>query len=1330
MKHLITKLLLVMAVVFSVSVAQAADDYFNCNIIGNANFMDTKIPQSNGDESSWTLPAAYQKCLLSGGDLYFWTTGKFKLSQASENESNMGIWTSSAFQITATSINWGNNSISDLGATSDSPKFVHLAIRPNGGNFVKVKDEPFEGHEGEWGSVSSYFENGEVIYYHPNAGFKQESARFRAIFNDGTIVSCTPVENDPVYYSFIVPKDGLTTVKIERGKSDGSEWWGNYTQEMKSSNKNDNNCIYMATTVDEWGKAASSWTVYEPIIGPVVYEYYFRSNKSGDWKNDFQIIPVENNGQRTCTFKLSDLAGKEFGIQVAVNGTQRYWYIPASTIEAATTKSYSLRTGEYGDNGHFPSDAQGEYSFVLEFNGDMPSQLRVNPPSGPSYNHTLFVGISSTKRHQIQYENGSYKTYKFYVNEEDLKEDEFGFRFYSEPNGGVWMGNDTFGKVYGTDLSYDTKYTTTGIKRYFIKETGAYAINVESYDPEKNKVEFSLSKLDDAEIVLEPLYIGGTWNNGLSDGVKKTRITSSKGKYEPLEITVGANCNFRFYSDEYNGNWMGTLYTNNLHVDAEGTMPYTTVGTNRVFTLVEAGTYTINVSEYLSSDNKVTFTVTKKVEAAEPPATLYIRNSKDWNDYGKYIKMEYVAAADNDRNFGTFSAKVNCDANEDFAFHFVQNNVAEWGDRGIVCYPGGSGNTSVSSNTPVKINNVNSVSADPESAWSYKAAKAGEVTVMVHFKKNGNATVEVLAPESDKNYYFIGDMNNWFSNEFDGNLGEKDNNGETIAKGINATRWNANKDKWKFEYAGDGWYCFTGFPNQLLSGHFQIISGGTWDINQNDIFSHMVCVEEDDIKDNKMSGYRAFKMNRITREEIIGEKEYRVRKRNADNKGGSNLGTQCNAVETAELWFNPGNDTEAPRIKIKGTPKDYFIFYNMEAKADNPDKKVSLEGETNSEYWVRAAINSGKPNTNNYFLAGIKYGDYTLPFYDINGNTGAHMNVGEGIDLAPYDLKNMSERELNNLFFDNQDIVKSILSEDRLPNGRDISVYDQVWIAKVPSGFENPAGTKYNMTFNKAMTEADRISTRTLTTRHYYFFPQEEGLHVHINTDEITGLTNVASVDVAYRLYKTDNNYNTITIHHGEGTRTTEQLHAVGSVLPLTAESASKDKGWNVCEKLSKSNWGDPTVPGYRDDEWYVSWIPATETVPAHRREVAYDDNSAFVQFRMTIHLKQPINAAPGRRNEPISSYTVYVPERVDVANDEHHFSFNNQDLYVKTKAGEGSDGVWTGLREVLDEINGNVDPSSVETVYYNLQGVRVDNPTEGGVYIRVRGDKSDKVLF
>lgn len=942
-----------------------------------------------------------------------------------------------------------------------------------------------------------------------------------------------------------------------------------------------------------------------------------------------------------------------------------------------------------------------------------------------SYNRTLFVGIASANRHQIQYVNGSYQTYKFYVNKEDMTLDnEFGFRFYSEPNGGVWMGNDTYGQTIQTGI----KYTTNGNKRYFIKEAGAYAIDVESYDPEENTVVFTLTKLADDAVVRPELYIGGTWSGNEGNDGAKTRIESSKGKYAEYKFTVTSpNSKFRFFSASNGGTGMGPIYTNNINVDATGALAYTTVGNDNAFNIVETGEYVIKVSDYVADNKKVTFTLTKMSEGTpvDVPSTLYMRNSRD--EWKNVQKMTY------DSETKTFEVKLNYNADEAFSFHFYENNESDWSARGKVYRPGdNTDNVSIPSNYLALVGKYDGVSKDPYSAWQYKASNAEEITILVHFNKSV-PTVEVVAARN--NYYFIGDLNNWYSNEFDGETGT-DRYGDPIAQGINQRRWNAEKDNWKFEYAGDGWYMFTRFPNQLFSGHFQIVSGGSWNGDANEIYSHMVIVDKDEIEGGKVDNtYKAFKQNRITRDDILNGKEYRVRKRTkiGNDYPGSNLHTQCNAVENAELWFYPGNDLEAPRIKLVGTPKDYFIFYNMtEAIEDESpaDMKVSLSGETNSEYWVRARINSGKPNTNNYFMAGIKYGGTTLPFYDINGNTGAHMNLGEGIDLAPYDLKNMSEAELNNLFFKNQDIVKSILNEDRLPNGRDISVYDKVWVAKIPSGFENPAGTKYNMTFNKAMTEADRTSTRTLTTRHYYFFPQEEGLHVHINTDEITDLTNVASVDVAYRLYKTDNYYNTITIHHGEGTRTTEQLHAVGSVLPLTAESASKDKGWNVCEKLSKSNWGDPTVPGYTDDEWYVSWIPATETVPAHRREVAYDDNSAFVQFRMTIHLKQPINAAPGRRNEPISSYTVYVPERVDVANDEHHFSFNNQDLYVKTRAGEGSDGVWTGLREVLDEINGNVDPSSVETVYYNLQGVRVDNPTEGGVYIRVRGDKSDKVLF
>lgn len=1048
------------------------------------------------------------------------------------------------------------------------------------------------------------------------------------------------------------------------------------------------------------------------------------AQSTGSWNTNFVTQSIsENTGDfyfwATGNFKLSqaDPAPTDW----ETFNTDKVFQITESTINWNVHDVSNLGTGRKFIHLHIGTK---DTNYVEVQDKPFAGHEGVWPV--PSYNHTLFVGIASSNRHQIEYkeDTNTYEEYKFYVNQEDLDNNgEFGFRFYSEPNGGVWMGNDEFGKVFGTDISFGTDITTSGIKRYFLKETGAYAINVKSYDPEKDKVVFTLTKLADDAIVAHELYIGGTWNNGLVNDTEKLRIPFSHGKYQPVKITVDDNCDFRFYSEKTNGNWMGPVYTNGINVDAEGTLPYTTVGNNKTFKLAEAGTYTIKVSEYLADNNKVTFTVTKEADPSfTVPTTLYLRNSRNWDDTPIAMTRQ-DGAGENDRNACKFFAEVDYNANDDFQFNFIEKNESNWSDCGIVCYPSAN-ELSVSANTPARIDNVGTCTDNPDKAWSYNSTEGGKITVSVYFKKNGYATVEVVG-NSDKNYYFIGDMNNWFSNEFDGNLGDTDKNSETIAQGINATRWEADKDNWKFEYMGDGWYRFNSFPGGLLSGHFQIVSGGSWEIANNDIFSHVICVQEDDVKANKLSDYRAFKMNRITRDDIRNGREYRVRKRDESQTNGSNLGTQCNAVEGAEFWFNPGNDTEAPRIRIKGTPKDYFIFYNMEKAGEgvfDPDKKISLNEQGTDEYWVRAAINSGKPNTNNYFLAGIEYGDYTLPFYDINGNTGAHMNVNEGIDLAPYDLKNMTERELNNLFFNNSDIVNSILNEDKLPNGRDISVYDKVWIAKIPSGFENPAGTKYNMTFNKAMTEADRKATRTLTTRHYYFFPQQAGLHVHVNIDEILAGDKVESAKVAYRLYKTDNQYNTIAILHGsdvtaEGHRDTEILHKVGSALPRTKDSEATNKiGWYECKKHSIT-WDAPS--SITGDNWYVSWI-GDETTGA-RREVAYDDNSAFVQFRLTIKMKQPVSRAAEGEGE---TQVYYLPERVDVANDANHYWFENSDLYAKLKASDLPDGVLTGISEIVE------DTDNGPAVYYNLQGVRVDNPTAGNIYIKVTRKGSEKILF
>lgn len=1305
MKHLITRLLLVMICACAIPTAGNA---FTLTIAGNANFMDSETVQSPADP--WNTNFVSQTISGDTGDFYFWATGEFKLSQADPAPTSWETFiTDKVFQITESSINWNGRDVSNLGT---GRKFIHLHIGPNDSNYVKVQDEPFEGHEGVWSTTP--FEEGETIYYFPNEKFKSSDAIFRAVFNDETTVLCQTDEYDPDYYKFTIPKSGLTAVKIQRGPADQSNWWGIFTAELKSKDKGSNNCITMdPDNGNNWSSAPSSWTNYVPLTEYPTYAYYFCSRSTESEKWQLQTLVPEYG---KCSFTRSDLSGKQFAIRMDVNGVQRYWLIPATAIDFTTTKSYSLTSTATTNSCTFPSEApKSDYTFVIEFNGKKPSRLRVNPTAA-AYNQTLFVGIASSNRHQIQYneDTKTYKDYKFYVNKEDLDNDgKFGFRFYSEPNGGVWMGNNEFGKVFGSDINFDTEITTSGIKRYFLKETGAYAINVKSYVPEKGKVVFTLTKLD-TDVVLPKLYIGGTWNNGLVNETEKLQIPSSHGKYQPVTITVEDNCAFRFYSEKTNGNWMGPVYTNGINVDAEGTLPYTTVGNGNTFKLAEAGTYTIKVSEYLADNNKVTFTVTKEADPSfTVPTTLYLRNSRNWDDTPIAMTRQ-DGAGDNDRNTCKFFAEVDYNANEDFQFNFIEKNESNWPDRGIVCYPS-TNELSVSANTPARIDNVGTCTDNPDKAWTYKSTEGGKITVSVYFKKNGYATVEVVG-NSDKNYYFIGDMNNWFSNEFDGDLGGKDKNGETIARGINATRWEADKDNWKLEYVGDGWYRFDSFPGNLLSGHFQIVSNGSWELKDgNEIYSHVIYINTEDVKANKMSDYRAFEMNPITREDITKGREYRVRKRSADVSGGSNLGTQCNAVEGAVFWFNPGNDTEAPRIRITGTPKDYFIFYNMEDAKVNPDMK------SKTEYWVRAAINSGKPNTNNYFLAGIEYGDYTLPFYDINGNTGAHMNVNEGIDLAPYDLEHMTERELNNLFFSNSDIVNSILSEKMLPNGRSIKNC-KVWIAKIPSGFENPAGTKYNMTFNKAMTDADRKATRTLTTRHYYFFPQQAGLHVHVNIDEILAGDKVESAEVAYLLYKTDNQYNTIAILHGsdvtaEGHRKTEILHKVGSALPLTKDSeATNGIGWYECTKHNKSEWD---APSNIEDNWYVSWINGEG-----RREVAYDDNSAFVQFRLTITMKEEQQPASRAAEGDGKTMVFYLPERVDVANDDNHYWFENSDLYAKLKASDLPDGVLTGISEIVE------DTDNGPAVYYNLQGVRVDNPAAGNIYIKVTRKGSEKILF
>ena len=101
--------------------------------------------------------------------------------------------------------------------------------------------------------------------------------------------------------------------------------------------------------------------------------------------------------------------------------------------------------------------------------------------------------------------------------------------------------------------------------------------------------------------------------------------------------------------------------------------------------------------------------------------------------------------------------------------------------------------------------------------------------------------------------------------------------------------------------------------------------------------------------------------------------------------------------------------------------------------------------------------------------------------------------------------------------------------------------------------------------------------------------------------------------------------------------------------------------------------------------------------------------------------MKQPASRAAEGEGE---TQVYYLPERVDVANDANHYWFENSDLYAKLKASDLPDGVLTGISEIVD------DTDNGPAVYYNLQGVRVDNPTAGNIYIKVTRKGSEKILF
>lgn len=613
----------------------------------------------------------------------------------------------------------------------------------------------------------------------------------------------------------------------------------------------------------------------------------------------------------------------------------------------------------------------------------------------------------------------------------------------------------------------------------------------------------------------------------------------------------------------------------------------------------------------------------------------------------------------------------------------------------------------------------------------YNPSATGQYTVTVYFPAEGDPWFRMTKLAE---WYFVGDLNNWYSYEF------TDDNAE---KTLSAELFNATKKNWQFvpaedpALAAEGWYQFSGFPLvdgiPTLSGQFKIKDGAaSWSGNE---YVHPVNVYYPNEDGNTDPGnFSAYNLKPLPASEIGTGQPFSgdvlVKKADKIAGNGGNLHFQCNAVQYATIYFNPS----IPSLRIDGDPVDYFIFYSRDKEEGNEDVVVGR-------------INSDKPNSNNYYLPGTNYGNGagTLP----NPAGGEHMNIGEGKTFNRIELKDKTGEEIMSQLLAlygekyeyskvNQKTFSDLAYRLLLPNLESLADRDYLYIEKIPNGFASPAGTNFNMTLTKSLDTESKLIPKILEAKHIYILPVCDAVHVHVNADNLR-YAGYEAPKISYRVYYTDEQYNRYVIGNTHmwpqnltGTEESPMLISSGSTIPKTGTDADPyvENQWvELSDYRHQSEWGATAATHHKGEEyeyWNVRYtgeedggLARAETDP--RLGVRSRYANAYVQFRVEL--------VPTDASKP--AILNYFPDRLDVTRDDFHFPMGGSDLYLVMNNDDGN-GVWTGIEIIEADGDGPTETltdSNAPVEYYTLQGVRVSNPT-GGLYIMVKGGKSKKVYL
>lgn len=586
-------------------------------------------------------------------------------------------------------------------------------------------------------------------------------------------------------------------------------------------------------------------------------------------------------------------------------------------------------------------------------------------------------------------------------------------------------------------------------------------------------------------------------------------------------------------------------------------------------------------------------------------------------------------------------------------------------------------------------------------------------------------------------FYFIGDLNNWFSDEFEG--------GSAGQTGYRRLDKNNGLHKWAFTETSANVYEFT-VPDNKLTGQFQIYGGDDWSADYR--YVHPGNGED----------HGKF-VSTYWNKPIVNGEEFEVAHKNGLDGKTHNLhlahnayvGTDSDPVKiTLDL-----TDSNHPKVTVHGEPRDYYMFYMGE----------KVEGENNDDTdrtdALRAYMMSAKPNSNNYYLPALesqKLRDIKdkTGYGDLEDLVGGHIADGAGVEMTR--LSTLTTAAAVNEFFDGLPVNQrtALWENGTLPNGQHYdSNSGELWVVKMPRGFEAAPGTKFRVGLLNSEDKDFSANGQpkvywALNGDHIVILP----INTHVHLDKTALATqlrvNESELHVYYRLYGPSSDYTKTNIYGHNGTDGKNGHHNPESVMqisgdqrnPFNAASAEfNDFGWvELGEKIE--------IPATMHDKggtWHAALLPSADGVNAadkynHRVEIYPHLQNSFVQFKVVVDKKIDLdnlnmnkkNASryeSMRRTEEKEETVIYTPLWMtmgemanNVANEK---PLNGESMYETLDA----DDIATGIEQITDYFFGDDNDTDTPVYYYNLQGIRVNNPANG-IFIRVKGDRSVKIAL